>query len=64
MTVAVTGDRLSDRLQVTEHRPVESVVHVLVLTLPFLSTMRMVTVAPLIAAAVLLWRMRTRAMAL
>ena len=55
---------MSDRLQVTEHRPVESVVHVLVLTLPLLSTMRMVTVAPLMAALVLLWRMRTRAMAL
>ncbi len=64
VTVAVTGDRLSGRFQVTVQRPVESVVQVLVVVLPLSSTIRMVTVALLIAAKVRLLRIRTRALAL
>jgi hypothetical protein len=64
VTVAVTGERLSARFQVTLQRPVESVVQVLVVVEPLLSTIRKVTVAPAMAAAVLLWRIRTRTMAL
>lgn len=64
VTVAVTGDRLSERLQVTEQRPVESVLQVLVVDDPWLSTMRMVTPAPDTAVPVEFRTIFTRAVAL
>ena len=55
MTRAVTGERLSLRLQaMVLQRPVLSVVHCLVVVDPWLSVRRKVTVALLMAAAVLL----------
>jgi len=64
VTVATTGDRLSERPQVTVHRPVESVVHERVVTLPLSSTMRTETEAPCTTVPFELRTILTRAMAL
>ena len=63
VTVARTGDRLSGRFQVTEHRPSEAVWHDLVVVEPALSRSEKLTVAPLTAVPVVFRTIFTRAMA-
>ena len=64
VTVAVTGPLESDRVHVTEHRPVESVVHVRVTELLNRSTILTVMLAPFTARPVSVRTIFTLAMAL